>query len=96
VTERQAWAKLAAGVSDGRYPSGLCAAIDRLTYGDPGLPVAVANRMDLRINALLNRRADRDSHGAWAWDLDAKGQRARAAYCRRQVARLTRKKKGKR
>ena len=86
MTERQAWQKLADGVVSGRYQFGLCRELATCctTHGSVGraLSVAVRERMYARIN---NFRGG----GAYRWSLDAAGQKARAAYCLRQVARLT-------
>lgn len=84
MTERQAWQKLAWGVRVGRYGSGLCLAleVDPDFRGQP-LP-GIKMRMLARIEAI-------PKDGGWVWPRDEAGNKLRAAYCDRQVARLTRK-----
>lgn len=87
MTERQAWAALAKGVEGGGICGGLC---DAIVWHEEfeALPDSVRIRMRARINRLPNLPCSE-----FKWPLDKDGQRARAAYCRRQVARLTPKRK---
>lgn len=85
MTERQAWQRLAEMVPAGKCESGLCPSIYGLQE-DHGLSFRVRLRMLNRIDKLPDRYYD-----SWKWDFSEKGNKARAAYCRRQVARLTKR-----
>jgi hypothetical protein len=86
MTEREAWQRLAIGVRDGTYRSGLCPALAfHRVFGH--LPSVVHARIQARIDSLKH------SNGLWVWRTDERGQNARATYCMRQVARLSRKRK---
>ena len=89
MTEQQAWRKMAQTFEAfGFHGWGLCR---ELTYHD-GLSDAVRERMMDRI-AVAVKRHPWARQTAYAWPLTAEGARARARFCRRQVARLTRERR---
>lgn len=75
MTERQAWLKLVKAAQAGEF---LCNAIYR-DYAE------LADKLLAPIRRKLRRRF---GGGLALWDIDPEGRKARAAFCRAQVARI--------
>lgn len=100
MTERQAWLELAKmaeataemwerdpGKADREAPmwSGLCRALFFLNVGN-----ADRTQMEARIWRQVDRTTGRSGYG---WPLSPSGYRARAAFCKRQIARIDRERR---
>jgi len=92
MTENQVWRTLADVFDQGEQHHGLCAELSVNQYY--GMSAAAEKRVVERI-ATAVKRHPWVKQTAYGWPLTADGAKARARFCRRQMARLARERRAR-